>query len=351
MNMLKKELTIVVQKEINNYLHNAYFLSIILGYDNLKNWFYENYVQLYFNGDKFVRNTGIPEYFLDFYGGWTEPRKFFDSESYYRREINPSEIISLVKEKIGNDCYVYTYVDEFITKENVNVHNAHDILVYGYNDEKQEFMVLGFDDKNNFNSYKISYDNFERGYASGVENSQVSDMYQGKNYFFTMKMNVNEDYQYDFHVEIFLNYLKEYVNCINTGMKCEDPNGDMYKCDSIKYGIQVYDELLPIMEKIIEKKEIIDYRVFHTLYEHKTLMHKRLQYMANIIPIDNKAKEDILNQSQNLAGIAQELRLNCIKYNLCRRETVMRMMIDQVNLLKNIETTLYPKVFQWLESV
>lgn len=48
----RNELTVKVQKNINCYLFNAYYLCILLAYDNMYPWFYENYIQLYFNANK-----------------------------------------------------------------------------------------------------------------------------------------------------------------------------------------------------------------------------------------------------------------------------------------------------------
>lgn len=341
----RKELAIVLQKEINCYLHNSYFLCTILAFENLRPWFYENYIQLYTSGEKEVRHAGKPEVILDFYGGWTKPKIFFEEQYFDRCEMKEIDIISKIKQCINEERYIYTYVDEFFTIQGMNEHFAHDIYIYGYDDSKEEILVIGFDIHMNFVKYTIPYNSFKNGFKNGIVLSETYDKYGGKRYFFNVKMKVDENYQYKIQMDSVLTLFNDYLHSINTYLHSNDENCDMYKNPNCKYGLATYDEVLKMLKSTYEMGGKTDYRAFHTLYEHKALMKKRLDYFSQILKLNDEEKSLFSEVGQKILELGEQLRLRCIKYNILETKKLLEQMIADVQKLKSLEQQGYLKIY------
>jgi len=348
MNNDRKVLKIKIQKEINCYLSNAYFLCIILAYENMLPWFFENYTQLYFCPEKSMRNSNDLEIFLDFYGGWTEPRKILQCDCINRNVLEDTDILEYIESSIREGFYLYTYIDEFYTINRQELHNSHDIFVYGFDKSKSEIMVIGFDNKYNFTDYCISYSTFRKAFVSGIQIARKTDKRNGEDYCRLIRPSFKENEKYLFNKDNFLSLLNDYLHSINTANKIitEDPNYALYKSHKNIFGISVYEKIIQYLSSVINLQINIDYRPLHTLYEHKSIMYKRLQFIFsqyNIIDRNNYIK-----QCMDLEIECNTLRLLCIKYNINKKPKIINTMIEKLVKQKEIENNLFPGIYNLL---
>lgn len=337
---MKKELPINIQHRINNQLCNAGFLCILLAYENMENWLYEHYIQLYYSFNKCVLSSKQKEMFLDFYGGWTEPREMLCIDSYNRKDVEKFDVNSFIK-IINENKYVYCYVDEYYIQ--ISRHNSHDILVYGYNDEKQTFQVVGYKDRF-FQQYEVDYNNFIKAFYSGIKISKMFDTYHGINYFLCIKPCIDRISNYKFHIEKFEERLYEYINCINTGIlnACDDLNHKMYQKEGNVYGLKVYECLISDIEMCKKKLTLLDYRAFHTLYEHNMLMRERLE----ILPFE--INEELKKKIDELVSISNKIRMLVMKYDLEPNLEVLERIISETRRLYEAEKESYTFFYEYI---
>ncbi|SFR76021.1 hypothetical protein [Anaeromicropila populeti] len=342
---MKKILPIEVQHKINNQLCNAGFLCILLAYKNMYEWFYEHYVQLYFSSNKRVLYSEYYEMFLDFYGGWTDPRELFKVSTLNRKDVeqyNCASFESLIEE----GKYIYCYVDEHYIQD--VPHNSHDILVYGYDNETKIFEVIGFKD-GFFQNYQVEYQTFLKAFQSGIEMSKKYDTHQGINYIFCIKPNFDEKTEYKFNMICFLERLKEFIGCIDSGelYKSDDPNHKMYEKEGNVFGLKVFQCLTEELEHCKKALGLIDYRAFHTLYEHNVIMKERLELFQEKIP-GNKMTPAMQTSMEELVSLSNKLRMLAIKYNLKPDMESMNRIIKKTNSLYDLEKKIYTQIYSSL---
>lgn len=337
--MNRNELTVKVQKKINCYLFNAYYLCILLAYDNMYPWFYENYIQLYFNANKPVNFNDKKEVWLDFYGGWTEARKMLECEEKKKAFFYNVDIIKYIEDSIDSNTYVYTYIDEYYTKEFNKQHFTHDIFIYGYDNIKKELLVIGFDNNADFTNLTIGLDAFEKAFSSGLNLSRTFDEENnncGINDFYciNIKMRYGLDYNYTFKPNNFMRNLNDYLYSIDSS-KRESSSADVfdsYILPGNTFGINIYNDLL---DYIKNEKTFLDYRPFHTLYEHKYSIYERMLYIQENYCLRNSKK--YLREYGIVADAFNDIRLQVIKYNISKSDKLIDSIYSEIEQYKDIE--------------
>ncbi|PXV95598.1 hypothetical protein C8E03_101227 [Lachnotalea glycerini] len=341
----KKILNVVVQRKINCYSSDAYFLNLILAYPNMLPWIYENYIQLFFSSGKKVRNTNENEVFLDFFGGWTEPRKLLNCKQYDRKFLSTTDIICFIENKISDGFYLYTYIDEYYSISEGKEHYCHDISIYGYDKIKQLLHVIGFDKKGNYTTYTILYSVFRLAFESGILLSKEYDQYGGKNYLLGIAPNFSREKKYVIEPENMKSIFYDYLNNIRTidNFVTDDPNYDLYMQPQNVYGICVYDCITEYISNFTNWTHKIDYRIFHVLYEHKKLMSDRLLYLKEELKYPISEQEII--QTNELIHSCDKARLIVLKHNIIPKEQTLSKLLNYILQISQEESKLFKQVY------
>jgi hypothetical protein len=362
---MQKKLRITIQDKINNFLYNAYFLSAILAYDNFYPWFYENYVQLFFNGNKPGKYGN--EVWLDFYGSFIEVQKLLSFEDINRNIFEKIDIIGYIEDNINNNKYIYTYFDESLFKpmnktsylypiDDIQAeHYIHDILIYGYDQTAKRIAVLGFDNQNKFTSYEIDYDKFKSAFESGItvsKNDKRWDEYNGVYGILFEVKNVN-DFDYKFNISVFLEHLHEYIYSINSFNKQNDfidsGYSHMYKLKDNIFGMDIYDHIIAYMENNKKNDSTLDYRIFHTFYEQKLSILDRLNYI-NTIYSNSTGFDNLISQFEEIFKAFKNARYHIIMYNISKKKNLLDKVISIFSMNKNKEKILLTNIYEYLKS-
>lgn len=350
-----KKLEINIQKKINCFLFDAYYLCIILANEKLYPWFYENYVQLYFNPSKPMNFSNIRETWLDFYGGWTEPRKILECIEFNKSYFNSINIIEFIETSIDNNKYIYTYYDEYFINSyfrQVNRHFVHDILIYGYDKLEKNFIVIGFDAKRKFCSYTVDYCTFEQAFSSGIKltkDIQKNDIPNNGNNMHCMQISMQPDknYNYVFKPSNFLSNLYDYLHSEDSSLR-EDKNMvpfGLYKMKGNVFGVNIYNEIDKYLYKIKIEKITIDYRIFHTLYEHKNAMLERIVYISQMY---NMNQDKNIQEYKHIVDSFNNIRMIGFKYNLTKSERLLNVISSTITQEKEIEIRILSEFYNSL---
>ncbi|KAA9008675.1 amino acid adenylation domain-containing protein [Paenibacillus spiritus] len=343
-----KRLRIRLQNKIICYTHNSYLLCILLGYDNMLPWFYENYVQLYYSPSKRLRIKDSEEIWLDFYGGWNEPRRFFDYKYYQREFLADQDIIRFIEGRIDRNQYFHTYLDEFYTIQQGREHFVHDIFVYGYDREKRLVHVIGFNAKREFVAYELDYDRFRIAFEEGVRLSRTLDENGGDYYGLEIKCIVDDSYTHSYRLDQLLDQLHDYLHSVNTARK-RKIDEYLYCLSDNVFGRDTYAYILDHLKHVREQEGVPDYRAFHTLYEHKKGLSERIQYLAGLYPELPQLKPmaeqfEKLTQSFNLA------RLSALRYLVIKDIGLVDSMIALVSRGQEEEGVILTELYRLLDA-
>lgn len=347
---MKKVLPINTECKIKNQLCNSGFLSILMVYENMLPWFYENYIQLYLSCHRTIRNIDVIETTLDFYGGFAIPLKYLEINSYSRQEVERYTVKDIQK-IIDNEYYIYSYIDEYYTLK-LQDHNSHDVIVHGYDEKEKIFYVVGYKE-GYFMDYQIPYDVFMEGFQSGTEVAAKVNVSGGKDYFRCIKPLVDENTIYTFDIKIFMENFRQFVYSEHSGIL----NKEIYKCyhevyedETSVYGLNALSVLLKEIEKVYSNECQIDLKTFCTLYEHNVGIKERLDYVYNVI-FGEKQNEENINALDILIQKSNKLKMQVIKYDLTPDMDVLDEIIESSYELVELERETYQHIYKELFEV
>lgn len=262
-------------------------------------------------------------------------------------EINYMEIdigfkkmngMQLMKEYINYDFYFSApfMVNKFATYKKDSKY--HDLLIYGYSDEKEEFYFA---------------DNYEGGkYEFGA--ARYAEMENAiENYDRTDNPNINclkyrnnkawKTFQFDKNT--YINFLKDYINKTNDARTWGTPGVEYNFLKGKRWGIDVYSYIQEYLDAVKRSEIGVENRGLYVIFEHKCILEKTLTYV-----LGEKWKEkypftwELLEKNIRVAGTAFHLFSN---YKL----TLDKQLIEQIkNCVAELEVNDY-KLFPYLVSV
>lgn len=350
--MARKEMKTVVQKSVNNYIFSAINLCIILAYDNLKPWFYENYIQLYYVPNKNGRYENS-EKWLDFYGALTAPQEVLEYDRLKKDFFEDMDIIKFIESSIDKGHYIYTYYDEYYVKESykkADNHFVHDLLIYGYDSDNKIIMAIGYSDNRTFTRYEINYKDFETAFESGLELTKNGGWDDMSFYGLKMKNRFHEDYKYNFDISRFMSKLHDYIHSVNTGKKDypeEVGSKELYSLYILKdnvYGIDINDHIIEYVRSRMEGELPLSYVIFHTLHEHKLSLIERLDYIAEEFNI--QGIRELIPEYEKIVKSFDFIKLLVLKYNVKKKESLLKDIITALEPQKEREKAVLEKAYE-----
>lgn len=275
MSLEKKELKINFQQDITVYLYRALPLYVILSDKRLHNWYYERFINIYSQKD----NNGFVT--LDFVEYWC-PYKGFIIENClgYKLLENIPSIIDFVIERINSDFYIIINVDEYYLPEKSNYkkkHFVHESMIYGYDNSQKRVMALGYNAEGILNKITFSYDDLIVAFENGKKYYKWTAPWAENSAVQTIKLN---DYKSDYPFEIG-RFLKELRDYINSTADSERAYCLLIPTERLKFGFDIYDSVIDSLKNLYDGQITIDYRAIHLLYEHKKLIHDRLEFVIS----------------------------------------------------------------------
>lgn len=338
---MKKQLIINNMPPVKPYQHNAYVESILYSHKDYNNWIANNYIQVmaykynnrigidYLSGSIF---GSVP--LLDFYS--------LDKEEMFNSEY---DVHNDLKEWIDSNKYIYTFLDEFyIPKRNAfnKFHFNHDSLIYGYDNDKRIYNIVGFDSSGNYSISEISFEILYRA----ICNENIC--------LILLKL---KEIDYNFDIDKFTEMLLDYTQAKD----CRDKLSlylDMESYNEVYYdnkfnnaesfGINIYSCFNEILEFCAINKSNLDYRNFYLLYEHKLNMLSKIKYLKinNFLKNTYKIEEEF-NKLINMAGIILRLSL---KYNMNHDQQILMKIYGMLSKAEVIEKAILHKVTDQLQG-
>ncbi|SET14569.1 cysteine peptidase family C39 domain-containing protein [[Clostridium] polysaccharolyticum] len=319
---MRRKVVLKLDKPIFDvYNYDAFILAILAGNsDNYFSWVFSNYIlvkanrDLSKNGDVFLR-------FADAESIKTEllSRQFLSWSTLSKLNLNINEI---VRKLIDLEYYAYFQVDEYYIPHTFSYqreHFVHDILIYGYDIEKQIYYISGYNEEFLFSRKICTFAEFQNAlYANKCEKDKVwTDRIRFYKYDHTK--------QFPLNIKLIKLYLEDYVRAKSTFASYERFNCDK---EDVVYGIGVYDVILEHIEQVKksrshqEKMRNLDFRIFRFLLEYKKVMLMRLECIS---------KNDI-----DLGEIFEEYKEECVRSEKTHGLAMRFELLNDTSILDKI---------------
>lgn len=256
----------------------ANMLSILQTNPNTESWIANHFVNIFINRD------GIFDNFYDrnmfFYGcPWLQVNQI-------RREVVLRichRITDYVKALLAEGFYVYAVGNtEYIPAYRNKRYWAHNLLIYGYDDELQLFYISDFFVNGRYERATCSYDELEMALQTSNMNRHFVNLIYG------IKL---KEIEYVFELDWLNEMLKEHLNSENLFCKYRTRQDEEYYSNKegnkyyhfafsemkTKYyfGISYYDK---ISEMILDNSPKL-MRPLDLIYEHKLMMSNRVEFL------------------------------------------------------------------------
>lgn len=319
---------------VTTYPKHANISSILGKAKNFNNWLYTNHIQLFCAEyiDKMVVHTYLDTYepLYRVYYPFLE-KKCVSKDFFKRLNIN---IIDFVQYCIDNDYYIYACIDTFhIPLYKRYTHENHDIFLYGYDLEKNEFMVADFFDLH-YSKERISFSSFVNALNSSFTDENTFKDVQ------MLKIDLNQDSKEEsLDIDFIKSMLDDYIKCCNSSYKYKEFEKILPDEDNRTWGLNVYNSLTKALS--YDNIPTTTLRSLHALYEHKKLMVSRIEYINNNYVSINR---ELLEEVKKIERHSLVTRNSLIKFSRTNSLDLKQKIINNLIFIKDRENTLISNI-------
>lgn len=305
---------------INTFNAYASVLSIISRDNiNISPWLYNNFIQI-----RYVHDWRT--YFFD------NHHLIFDHCPWINHHVIPRTILKnkwtslheFIIDAINESRYVCLYVDRYYisaSKAYQKNHNWHEIFIFGYDLEKDTFLVADNLQEGKYIHTECSFNELDEGY----------DAVHSDNEFFhnIHLLGIKDELDYKFNLQQVASTLENYIY--------SNPTIDMSFKEKSTFGIDALNLTIETAVNCDPSSFHFDKRAFHLFWEHKKIMSLRLEYMYQLSFIPNGL--ELISSYKDLESSYLMLRNLVIKYNISNKNTLFEQIIGifKNNIIKEKE--------------
>lgn len=328
----------IISPPISAFSHQVFPLSILMSYEESLPWVFSNYIQLFTLKDLYNQGerVGTGDFFYNYYGDW----QLFEIKTcpwlqYYEVPQNfifsNMNIHDFLKKFLNLGFYVKICVDKYFIKfyKIGELHETHQLMVYGYDDLNQEYFVADNFAFGKFKFLKISYTDLYDSVNIIIKNDIRSDTLRAIDLIKFKKCDNLFPEMFKLNTAKIINDIKEYLLI--------DGYGEIYRKISVNYifGINYYDSLIKYYEKCSKLIEQIDNRTISVLFDHKNLMYSRLIYMSEHNNLING--EFFIESYKEIKTSILIARNLLVKYNITKNSSNVNRIISLLEEVKKNE--------------
>ena len=269
---------------------SAYPLSILEASNTFsKKWFIQNFVNIAFKKEYDNALTYVRPYF------W-----FWNCfKVKYSLHYPLKNVIKKVKDFLDKDYYVFLCVNEEYIPERIYYKNAyynHEILIFGYDDELNEFDTIAYNDKRKYDTQKVLFTDIDKAFRTDHEH-----LYK----FYALRINPKYNF-YQTSISSMKRGIKRYLHTKHS-----------------RKGVNAYQYLYKYVKPSLEKNEQINMRSFRMLKE-------RAQVFA-LIPEFFEINDSLNSLLKNNVHISESLFLMVLKWNRSINPNLIESILQCIN--------------------
>jgi hypothetical protein len=337
---------------VTTYTWHSIQLSIVSSYPICHPWIYSNFIHLGTNEGFKGEKTNFDFVKFDYF--------YYDLNPWLRRTTekisygNLSRILSIsnktlseyIKEMLDMNHYVSLYLNDYYLPNTIfyqNGHVIHEVLIYGYDDEKELFYTGGIFDTRKYRFSTNRYCEIEEAFY------HVNPLDHVKGYdlsFYTYRINDRENYP--FILSNVIEAIDDYINSRDIMKRFS-----MLRIPEIGknvYGMGVYKVLKQYLQGLYDDKEGYkpDRRPFQILHDHKKFMVERLLYLKEEGLLGN---ESLIVQFEALAKKIEIIRNIFLKYLIYKDKEDIDKLFPLIDEVVDTETSLLNSLLSDLTNI
>lgn len=282
------ELPVVLNVPTTSYFSITLPLCVLLTNDNLLDWYYENFINIYFDNSQNICFFGMS------YDVFVKYNTIFDySISKYEDTCDTSIVERIKYEVLHHSNYAYIFLDEFYicnTQSYYKNHFYHESLIYGFDDKKKVLKAVAFNKDGHLDKLEYPYEDVEKAYGESFGIAPNNEEAISVVWF-----KVKSDISYKLNLHNVVYSLYDYINGYvpeNLPFIQHRYKDNIYKItEESVFGTKVIKSTI---KSLLQKREFVfkyyDFRRVHFLYEHALMMYERFEYFQRFA-LNNKKNE------------------------------------------------------------
>lgn len=320
--MNKFRLPVTVNIPTSSYFSLSLQLSVILAHEETREWYYENFINIYMESHNNICFTDMS------FGMLCRYTTVFDySVSKYEDTVHSNIVDRVRHELLDEHNYAYLYVDEYYISckgAYMNYHFHHQALIYGFDDDKRVFNAIAFDKSGHFAELEYQYDEVITGYekAFKCEPETKNDT------FGVVFFKIRPDFSHKLSLMHMINSLSEYVSGhIPKNLHYVQHNMPQvafrqdYDC---VFGLNVLKQTAALFQAIYpEDYTFVDFRRVHFLYEHAAMLLERFRYIGQTFLPDSTEYTKLVSEYEIITQQYMTIRLMFL-----RMQQIMKVVKD-----------------------
>lgn len=294
---------------VQPYEYNAFADAVISRHPDYDAWNANNYIQTFVTR----RNNDQKDIYIDYYSGSVFgliPLLKINDLSPSKSE-DPLPVYDRLKQGIKEGIVYYAYLDHFyfpFSPEYQKNHDAHDVLVTSYDENGFSYVE---NIRGAYHEYSVDESRFKESFINCKDNC-----------IFELEPDLNNHYVFD--INAFRQMLSDYMN---SREPADDSiyfykNGfyssnhfDNKKALTVGYGIEAYSWLADDIVKKVSQKQMVDYRIFYLLREHKHNMIGKIDYIKNHNYLKADSYDKLVEQFKNIEYRLNLMMCKVVKYD------------------------------------
>lgn len=323
---------------IISYLNYANLLSMLLTEEKTYDWIFSHFINIYSMQDHWCQFQFVP----DSYGSVT-------TGIFWENFMINSDFISMDKESIvdkmiswlDNEYYIEVLLAEYEipgTAFYKKILYPHWEFIFGYDKDRKIFKFHNYNSNEQLDVIDVTFDDFKNALFS--KNTQfLYDNYNWevtkKNFCFRFfKLRKDSAYEYQMDLNHIRGSYKNYLSGedLSPLLKLQNPEISHWSDKQIYWGISVYQFLINYIQDYSNQNngyKKLDYRIYHSLWEHKKMLLMRTHYLKDFYNILHK--DIIYNDIANLIKLTNRIRFLILKLQMSSEANLVSRVVDLLN--------------------
>ena len=327
---------------VQPYEYNAFADAVISEHPDYEAWNMNNYIHTFITNRKHDNGEIYVDYLSGTVFGLIPILKIEDLSP--EKLTDPQQIYERVKDGIKHGLVYYTFLDHFyfpFSQEYQRVHDAHDVMICSLNDNNFGYV------ENIRGAYHL--------YTVDEEKLRESFLNCKNNCVFELSPDLNNHFEFD--IDSFKQMVFDYMN----SRKPDDEsiyfheNGfysdgffEPKKTLTVAYGIDAYALLVEYMSKRVESKQMVDYRGFYLLREHKHNMIGKLEYLVRHNYLDSEKAEKLITDFRNIEHRLNLMMCKVVKYDFKFSADAVEGVAEEMSVLAEEEKRIFADLYKCL---
>lgn len=316
-NSIRKKLDYCVNMPMKSYNYTAYMGGVLFAKGNgWKPYYLSKHILLTCNDLFDVTCDDMIMY---------EDDDVFERKQFNFKTVDSEEMKNEIILKINEGFYASVTVDEFfIPKRHAykNYSFYHDMLIYGYDLEKNIFYTAGYDDTEHFSCLEHDIDI--------VVDTILFCLNERKSKPHSHYFRARNEYK-QFSLGNVKSTLQKYL--------ASEPINKMTYHGV--YGMAAYEELIHKHLCAINKGKKLRRATFSVLIEHKELMLERVKYISEYI---KNIDDETIYMYEQIIILAKGIQLSSIKYEITHSDKIGMAIVEKIREMAELEKNAIEKL-------